>query len=195
MPTVLLTRYECERNLVPRRCARCGAPADEAVRLTVLEPTTHVLVAALLSLCPPLFVALATILQRRRAMRLPMCPADRADWEWRDRVTSWSYVLAVCVPYVAAVGLVVVSLGHGWEPGVAIAGAGYFAAWACWVTPAALIWTRTVRTTKVAREGIRLSGVSAAFVAGLHTDRAADPDPARRAWFGDVRDDYDDGPG
>ena len=64
---------------------------------------------------------------------------------------------------------------------------GYLLMWTYWVTVAAVMWTRTVRTTKVAPEGIRLSGVSAAFVAALEADRAADPDPARRAWFGDVR--------
>src|SRR5690242_14707538 len=121
MPTVLLTRYECDRGLVPRLCARCGAPAEEAVRLTVLDPVTHVLVAASLTLCPPAFITAATILQRRRAMRLPMCPTDRADWEWRDRVTSRSYVFAVCVPYVAAIGVAVASFFSDWEPGIAIA--------------------------------------------------------------------------
>src|SRR5689334_13376669 len=82
-------------GLVPGVCARCGVPAEEAVRVTVLDPVTHAYVAASLTLCPPAFITAATILHRRRAMRLPMCPADRADWEGRDRVTSWSYVFAV----------------------------------------------------------------------------------------------------
>ena len=195
MPTVLLTPYECDRGLVPRLCARCGAPTDEAVRVTVLSPTTHVVMASLLTLCPPLFVVLARILQRRRAMRLPMCPTDRADWEWRDRVTSWSYVFAVGVPYVAFPALALALVPLDWVPRLGMAGAAYLVAWTCWVVPAAVLWTQTVRTTKVTREGLRLSGVSPAFVAGLHADRAADSDPARRAWFGDIRDDYDDGPG
>ena len=195
MPTVLLTRYECDRNLVPKLCTRCGAPTGDAVRLTVLTPVPHVLVAALLTLCPPAFIVAAKVLQRRRAMKLPMCPADRADWQWRDRVTSWSYVFAVLVPYIAAIGVVFASVWFEWEGGNAIGLMGYLVTWTCWVAPTALIWTRTVRTTRVAGEGIRLSGVCAEFVAALQADRAADPDPARRAWFGDIRDDYDDGPG
>ena len=197
MPTVLLTRYECERNLVPRLCVRCGAPADEAVRLTVLDPTTHVLVAALLQpLLPPLFVVLATILQRRRAMRLPMCPADRADWEWRDRVTSWSYVLAVCVPYVAAVGLVVVSSGTAGSraspsPGRGISPPGHAGS----PRPPANLDANRADNQGGAGGGPPVGGQPASS-SPAHGRPGGRPRPGpRRAWFGDVRDDYDDGPG
>ena len=44
--------------------------------------------------------AAATVLRRRRFV-LPLCPADRADWEWRDRLSTWSYVLAAGGTYVA----------------------------------------------------------------------------------------------
>ena len=180
MPTVLLTRYECDRGLVPRVCARCGVPADDAVRVTVLDPVTHALMAASLTLCPPAFIAAATILHRRRAMRLPMCPADRADWEWRDRVTSRSYVFAVGVPYVAAIGVAVASFLNDWEPGIAIGLMGYLVMWTCWVAPTAVTWTRTVRTTKVTPEGIRLSGVQRGVRggAGGRPDSRPGPGPA-----------------
>jgi hypothetical protein len=74
----------------------------------------------------------------------------------------------------------------------AVAASAYVCAWNFVLVPVAVMWTRTTRRTKVTPEGIRLSSVHPAYVMAIMEDRAADP--ARRPQFGDVRDDYDDGP-
>jgi len=195
MPTILLTRYECERGLVPAICARCGAPADDAVRFAVISPAVHVLIGASLILCPPLFLLLVMESRNRPRLRLPVCRSDGDDWRWRDRLTSWSYVVVVFGAYLAIPVAVVATGGRwGWEvivPGGLVT---YYLVWTLWVVQAALLWTRTVRVSKVHPEGLRFAGVHAGFVAAVWEDRARDPDPARRVRYGDVRADYGDEP-
>jgi hypothetical protein len=196
MPTILLTRSECERSLVPAVCARCGIPADDAIRLALITPALHGLIATLLVLCPPLFLLLVWQLRHRPRLRMPMCRPDGDDWRWRDKLTSWTYVAVVLGTYLA-VPVVVAATGElwGWEVVVPGGFVTYYLVWNYWALAAAILWTRTVRASKLVREGLRFSGVHAAFVAAVWEDRARDPDPARRIGFGDVRDDYDDGPG
>ena len=194
MPTVYLTRYECERSLVPRLCARCGMPADDAIGVAVITPAIHGLLGTLLILCPPLLLLIVWRLQGRPHLRMPMCPTDRADWQWRDRVTTRTYLVVVGAYLAAAVVLLGTPGWLDWEVMAGLSVAGYFAVWNVWMVPAVLVWTRTVRATKVMAEGLRFSGLHPAFVAAVREDRSRDPDPARQARFGDVRDDYDDGP-
>src|SRR5262245_52045359 len=100
MPTILLSRYECDRNLVPAICVRCGAPADDAIRLPVVTPTLQIVIATLLIVCPPLFLLLVWQLQAWRRFRLPMCRSDATDWRRRDQVTSWAYLVVVLGTYL-----------------------------------------------------------------------------------------------
>jgi hypothetical protein len=195
MPTVLLTRYECERSLVPAVCARCGEPPDDTVRMPVITPAVHGLLGASLILCPPLFLLVVWWLRSWPRLNLPMCRADRADWRWRDGVTSWLYVVLVLGAYVT-VPVVVAATGErwNWEIVIPLGFVAYFLVWNIWIYPTVLLWTRTVRISKVHREGLRLSGVHGAFVAAVWEDRARDLDPARRTQYGDVRDDYGDEP-
>lgn len=194
MARVLLSRYECTHDLLPPVCARCGQPADGAARFTLTTPASQYLLGALLTVCPPLFVTLAIWLRSRSSFRVPLCEPDRADWEWRDRATRWGYVFLACVPYLVGFGLVIVSCSLGVDGlWVATGGVvGYFVGWYAWIVPAVLVWTRTVRTSKVNQRGIHLAGVHPEFVKALEADRAADPHPARRPAYGDMRDDYDD---
>ena len=192
MPAVLLTTYECRTGRVPRLCAKCAEPTDDGVPFPVLTPVPHFLLNLFLVICPPVFVGMAAIIRRRRFV-LPLCPPDRADWEWRVRVFTWTY-LAIILP----VYLVAPPLNYflwpdphdeiGCFPGLLV----YYLVWVVWSIPVAVLSTRTVRTIKVMAEGIRLAGVHPAFVAALQADRAQDDDPARLPWGGDERDDYDD---
>jgi hypothetical protein len=187
MATVLLTTHELRTGLLPRLCARCGEPTSKSVRLTVPTPMSQLGLAVFLIFCPPLFVALALFLKKRSSVELPMCPPHGADWRWCDRLTSITYLWAICGSYLAAWAIALSSMTDPLVPAVV-----YFFIWVAWVTPATILWTKTVRITKVTRWGVRLSCVDPAFVAALREDRARDADPARLPWHGDVRDDYDD---
>jgi hypothetical protein len=189
MPTVLLTTHELRTGLLPRLCARCGEPTDDSVRVTVPTPLSQLALGTFLALCPPVFVAFALYLKKRSSAAVPMCRPHGDDWRWRDRLTSITYLTVVGGSYLAAwaVGFLAPI-----DPGVpALA---YLFIWMAWMAPAVLLWTRTVRITKVTAWGVRLSGVDAAFVEALREDRARDPDPARLPWHGDERADYDDQP-
>jgi hypothetical protein len=189
MPTVLLTTHELRTGLLPRLCTRCGEPTDDCVRLTVPTPLLQMVLATFLTFCPPLFVALALLLKKRSSAALPMCRPHGDDWRWRDWLTSITYLPVICGSYLAAWA---VGLFTQIDPGVpALA---YLLIWIAWIAPAALLWTHTVRITKVTSWGVRLSGVDPAFVEALREDRACDADPARLPWHGDVRADYDDQP-
>ena len=190
MPTVLLTSYECRAGRLPRLCARCGEPTDDGVRVPLLTPVPHFLLNLFLVVCPPVFVLLAVTVLDRRTYLLPLCPSHRDDWKWRDRVSTWTYLAIPCLTYSTIPILTYLSVdgAMAFALGVAV----YYLSWATWVTPAAILWTHAVRTSKVTARGIRLSGVHPTFVTALREDRARDADPARLTWGGTERDDYDD---
>src|SRR5687767_11355787 len=105
MPPVLLTTYECRTNRLPRLCAKCAEPTDDGVPFPLVGRGTFVLLNVFLVLCPPMVVLLAVTVLNRRTFLLPLCPPHRADWQWRDRLTTRTYLGAVCVSYVAALVL------------------------------------------------------------------------------------------
>jgi hypothetical protein len=193
MPLVKITPYECERNLFPRLCAKCGVPTESHVRFAVPGPVGNVVMGTLLSVCPPLFVATAICIRRwKQGVLVPMCETHKADWEWRDRTTSYSYLVFAVAPYCSAVVLSTFVLDWS-NPGLFVSCfVGYFFVWCIWVVPAGIIWTRTVRSTGLPRRGFQLSGVHPDFVRALAEDRVRDANPERTAWFGDHRDDFDE---
>src|SRR5262245_49905302 len=193
MSTVRLTRYECERNLLPRVCTRCGLPATGDVRFGLFSPVGNVMLGTLLIVCPPLFLVAGHVLSRRHHFQVPMCELDKTDWKWRDRITTWTYLVLVVGAYCAA-AILIVFPPRDWETTWFWAGLGYMAVVYSWLPPAVLAFTRTVRTTKVMKRGIRLSGVHPDFIRILMADRIAtrETDPERLAWYGDARDDFEE---
>jgi len=188
MATVRLTRYECERNLLPRVCARCGAPAHRVVQFVLRSPVSIYLLACLMLACPPLF---AMVFFRRRPTReydVPMCEADQMDWKWRDRLTTYTFYILAGTYCLCALLIILLP-----EMTVVFL-LGYFVVWYAWHVPTPVLWTRTVRTTKVMKGGIRLSGVHPDFIRALMADRVAarESDPQRAAWYGDLRDDFEE---
>jgi hypothetical protein len=198
MATVRLTRYECERNLLPRVCTRCGAPAAGSVRFGLFTPVGNVLLGTFLAVCPPLFLIGIHVLAKRHNFQVPMCERDEADWRWRDRVATWTYVVFVLPAYCAAAILILSTRflfpPRNWEVVWFWSLLGYLAVISSWLPPTALMFTRTVRTTKVMKRGIRLSGVHPDFIKALMSDRVAarESDPERVAWYGDLRDDFEE---
>ncbi|HKA05783.1 MAG TPA: hypothetical protein VKD71_00905, partial [Gemmataceae bacterium] len=192
MAAVRLTRYECERNLFPRVCARCGLPADRTVRYALLSPNSNLALGFLLSFCPPLFLYFLFRERARRGVEVPMCKRDADDWHWRDRLTIGTYMLLVVNAYCAAIALAVFSPVWDYLDGRFVLLA-YFGVVYVWL-PILLLWTRTIRTSKVMKHGIRLSGVHPEFVRALMADRmrTRESDPQRLAWYGDDRDDFEE---
>src|SRR5262249_3797654 len=101
MPTILLTTYECRTGLLPHLCAKCGVPTDSIVRSMALAAVPQFLMNLFLVICPPLFLVMSAVFRRRFAYELPMCPPHRVDREWRNRISSWTYLI-VCATYIAA---------------------------------------------------------------------------------------------
>jgi len=192
MPCVRLTRYECERNLFPRACARCGLPADRTVRYALLSPNSNMALGFLIAFCPPLFVIFLFRERAGRGFDVPMCERDSDDWHWRDRLTIGTYIVLVVNAYLAAIALAVLSPVGEYFGGLFLpllyVGAVY--AW----FPILILWTRTIRTSKVMKHGIRLSGVHREFIRELMGDRVRtrESDPQRLVWYGDARDDFEE---
>ena len=198
MATALLSRYECDRGLLPRRCVQCGTSADGGVSLTGssrihdLTRAGQELLVLVLLVCPPLFLILARTGRRRPGVVLPMCATHEADWHWRTRVTHWGFYTLTAVYLFAIAWTAVFWPDDGRDParaGVFI----YLAAAYVWLVLFALIWAQVVGTAAIPG-GFRLSRAHPAFLTALTDDRARDSDPNRHQWFGDVRDDYDDAP-
>jgi hypothetical protein len=197
---VRLTRYECERNLLPQVCTRCGAPAEGGARLMLLTPAWNLTFGLLLWLCPPVVPSLANFVRARRSFIVPMCEVHRADWQWRDRLTTRLYCYCVIPAYVLAVmGILVLSVTDMDREVLPIDIAGsisliYMAiAWA-WLVTMLLVLRHTVRVSRIMPRWIELWGVRADFVRALIADRVRtrESDPDRLGSYGDVRDDYDD---
>ena len=194
MAAVRLTRYECERNLLPSVCARCGIPADTHVRITLLTPFWNIVLPGLMILCPPLCLILLTTLLKKRLFEVPMCTPDADDWNRRDRVTTISYLIMAVGAYIVAAAAIVLAPDDRLSLIEELAITGYFVSVYVWFVPCAILWTRTVRSTKAMKHGIRLSGLHEDFIRALMADRvqSRESDPARTAWYGDARDDFEE---
>jgi hypothetical protein len=192
MAAVRLTRYECERDLLPRVCARCGVPANTEVRPCLHTPFWNVALSVLLVICPPVFLILIEIVLRKRRFPVPMCERDAADWKWRDRFSIISYLIMGVGAYIVVLVLILISPVA--DRVKELAPLGYLLTIYSWFPVYAIMWTRTVRSTKVMKRGIRLSGLHEDFIRALMADRmrSRESDPARTAWYGDARDDFEE---
>ncbi len=214
MAKIILTAYECERDLLPAVCAKCGAPAGSRVlrTLRVFEtnerPWTFRRLARGLGrlglVCvffvgfvffPWLVRLMTNRYARPREVRVPMCEAHRPEWDRLDRLSGVLFpVWCVLTP-------------TGWVCGIALAVIDVEFYPVLFVTPCLLpylsicpdmvfsLWTVQLWPVGPGRR-IRLSGVAPAFVAAVVADRARHrvSDPDRRPTRGGTEDDYDDEP-
>lgn len=211
MARVTLTEYECAHDLLPALCAKCGRPAGHRVPRKVRSISEkgggargHLRDTALivglvvgLSLFPPLAVFVIYRWADVVWVKVPMCDAHRADWDWRDRavyrVLLPGWVAAVLALYV---GAAVVS-AQGGEGGVLVA-AGPVCLGVVLVLENGVIGYGAVRVSNVPPgNSVRLERVHPAFADALAEDRARGAvwDPNRRPAQADVQADYDDEPG
>jgi hypothetical protein len=200
MARVTVTEYECEHDLLPAVCVKCGAPADDSLVRTfrIIDGSGQweiwrgfAFLYALLFVPPLLPWALR--LSRTFRINVPMCSADRAKESRREKRACWILV-PIWIAWSIAVDafLVVQSVTGG--PGLlcfALVGFPFFFA-------ALEVVTRPVRPKgeRPANRGLPLTAVHPAFVAALVEDRARDrvANPDRRSLRGDMRDDFDDEP-
>jgi hypothetical protein len=198
MPTVALTDYEMEHALLPPVCARCGRPATGRLelKLRIFEgwrnmPAVGGLLFGLFFFPPVIMLTLR--LARTVRLRVPHCREHRRE-HYRAARRSLRFLLPT---WTAAALVLDVSL----VVETAIAGTGI----SCFglllvliiaTITAALIEHGLVLLSRPRKSGLRLNNVHPKFVAALIEERARDrvDNPDRRDGFGDVRDDYDDGP-
>jgi len=199
MPTVRISRYECERNLLPRVCARCGKPANSGVRLILLTPFHDVAAGLVVWFCPLLILFGAAALRTRRGFEVPMCERDRTVWNRRHWRMSVSFVVFVVGSYSAALVALLVAAFADFDREIGLALVigcvmGYLVIGLIWIIANLIVWAREVHAGSYMQHGLRLSGVHADFIQAIGADRvrARDSDPARLGWFGDDRDDFDD---
>src|SRR5262245_55772437 len=195
MAAVRLTRYECERNLLPAVCTQCGAPAEGGARLALPTPTWNLIVGLLAWFCPPVVLFVVARLRARRSFVVPMCEPHRADWQRRDRLTTRLYSICVIPAYVAAVSAILmlsVTEVHG--EFLELLPLIYMAFVYAWIVASLVILMHTVRVMRVQPRWIELWGVRQDFIRALIADRirTRESDPDRLGSYGDHRDDYDD---
>jgi hypothetical protein len=199
MARVTVSEYECEHDLLPAVCVKCGEPADDSFVRTVRiidggAPWGfwHTLAAIYgLLVFPPL---LLWALRRARTVqvKVPVCNADRGK-AVREEKLPW-----VMIPFwIALVFLVdtsiVIDLYTG-RPG--LLGVGVVTVPLFLASLEALTRRSTKHAGGPADNGVLLSGVHPVFVAALVEDRARDrvANLDRRAASEGVRADFDDEP-
>jgi len=197
MPTATLTTYECEQDLLPALCTRCGAATTDRVpRPLPVPPRRWTLVWALpvffvLYVALPLLIVIFTRLLRQTWVRVPVCDAHRDHWAWRERARTrylWPVIcvasLAVEIACLTGLFLHPLLFAHA-AAGVIVIG---FAL--DWL----IVGRGEIGVVRAGPDRVRLVGVHPNFADALIEERARDrvQNVARRPLRDDVRDDFDD---
>jgi hypothetical protein len=165
MATVTLSRHECTRDLLPKVCAECGAPAAGTVGMNF-------------SWAP------------RMPVRMPFC----AHHQRRRRLYAVRFTV-LFLATVASMGLsyYFVALSPASINPVLAActlGVSMVLFW-LWIVLVIVVSHRDIEATHITDRSLTLDRVHEAFVAAVAEARdRGDPDAHRR--FGDLRDDFDD---
>jgi|SRR5262245_331057 len=200
MPQVTLTEYECEHDLHPAICAKCGMPASERVprRVRYLSNDLGWLPVAALSssllLMPPVFLLLASRYGSAAWVRIAMCDDHRDDWRWRDRALYSFLIPTWAIIGGASNALAFIAFLIGRE-GIFFFGATVLILVLALIVENVVIAYGSVKVFRSEKPaGAKLSGVHPDFVAALAADRARDrvTNPDRRAAGSGMREDYDD---
>jgi hypothetical protein len=200
MARIRVTAYECERDLLPPVCAKCGKPAVTRVirparyfkeNYEVWKPVFAVFSLIFL---PALGILALVRLSYRIDVPLPMCEEHRHDYVWRDRV-SLRWVLPIWTIVVLIFEILAVIDISGGDPefcgfflmGVLIAGVMGV------IADTLINFTSVKMQVQIKAIGVWLSNVHPDFVAALVEDRARSRvDDANRRGEDDMRQDYDD---
>jgi hypothetical protein len=202
MAKATVTTYECDHDLVPMVCARCGVPATDRVPRPVPVPPGCGTAAWLFPLFLVVYLAVPAVLAllpwltqryRRTEVRIPFCAMDRSHWAWRDRFrlrVLWPivFVVSLAVQVLCLTGVILHPAFYAHSAaGVVVVG---------FVIDGLVLGRGEVTVHRAGKEAFSLNRVHPDFVAALIEDRARDrvDNPDRRALRGDMQDDFDDEP-
>ena len=182
MATVTITRYECNRDLLPPVCAVCGAPAANRVRVTYMWNPRW----ADFLLVGPVFLA------RRMSVHLPLCKRHLRNRRRRNVATLVS-VLAILALGAASYVCMQLWPGRLDDPPCAGMCGGCVLLFVAWGLVVAVVDLRVIRASEITDRSLTLSNVSGQFVLAVESTRALrDDEPDARLRYDDVRDDYDE---
>ena len=198
MPAVALTDYEIEHALLPPVCARCGRPAAGRLELKLRVLDGWRGMVAIPGLLIGMFFFPPSILFTLRLarivrLRVPHCREHRLE---HYRAARRSLRLLLPAWTAAALVLDACLIVETAFTGTGFSCYGLLAALIVATIASGVIERPLVRLGGARKPGFRLTNAHRAFVAALIEDRARDrvDNRDRRGGFGDVRDDYDDGP-
>ena len=182
MPKVEIDLYECNRDLLPKVCMKCGSDATTRLRRTFNWYPGWILVFVLIGLIGIIVAAiLSTILSKKMSLRIPLCDEHRDHWKKRSR---WSWILFGL--FILASVMLVLILPQNDVPGYVIFLAIAFA-FVGWLIPVGIMQQTAIRPQLITDDTITLINVHRDFIDALKEDRRADEDE-----YEDEMDDYDD---
>src|SRR5262245_56446504 len=91
MPRVILSRYECSRDRLPRVCMFCGETAAD--RKEMAYAWHPVWVWGLIAIFPPVGMIVAVAMTRRMTVRVPVCSRHAGFWIRRTLIILGSFAV------------------------------------------------------------------------------------------------------
>ncbi|HVK11588.1 MAG TPA: hypothetical protein VM597_22645 [Gemmataceae bacterium] len=164
MATVTLTRFECERGLLPDVCMFCGVPATVRRRKT--------------------FGATGWFTTTKMVLRVPACDRHANYWVRQAVILVGTFLVVAALGFLASV---LEELGHPRGTLSVIAAVVLLFGW---LVLLGVYLSIGVRPTELTDAFVRLTDVHVAFIEALEAERSFDP--RDQAAHGDERDDYDE---
>lgn len=189
MATIKLSDYECRKDMLPKVCMFCGAPATTRVRRQFSWTPGWVWILILVNLI--VLAVVAMLVTKKMPVRVPTCDEHEGHWRRKNTVIGLTF-LAVAVLCVLGIVYATQQVGPGGDDVTGWVCAGCGVLFLAWLIMAAVMGTRGVRAVHITEDTIKLTGVNEDFVEALREERARYRDDAGRERYGDERDDYDD---
>ena len=176
MANVTISRYECNRDLLPDVCGLCGAPAKDRVRVTYAWN-------------PPWA---GIFLIRRMTVQLPLCPRHLRN---RHRRRAVILVILLALLAFGALSFACMIVRPAWldEDVSGSMFAVCLILFFAWVIGTSVAQWGEIKPVQITDRSLTLSNVSGLFVLAVESTRAHrhdEPDADLR--YDDVRDDYDE---
>ena len=177
MPSVTISEYEWQRDLLPNVCAKCSKPAAERVSSSTPVHEGRLDLEANRCgdrrlLAPLLCVLIVWRCSQIVPMRIPMCIDHRDDFAWRDRVFFRFLLPAWFLAAFALYSWALVACLSGFA-GIPFLLGIPFTSIAVPIVEVALIRRTGVQAAfNHLKRTVRLSGVHADFVTAVVEDRA-----------------------
>jgi hypothetical protein len=195
MPIVKLYRGECERDLLPDICMKCGQKSTVRV-----EHTFHWLMPWIVAVALGcgfwvglIVIFIVWVLSSKMTVRVPLCDAHKTEWSRRyQKMLYWGFASVLLILF-AVIYHVENSKLHNHRndtEGITVAIVLFYA----YIASLGFLHFTAIRPSKINRESITLEGVSGIFFYELEHQRQTDtPEQQflRRAVSAE-QDDFDD---